>query len=165
MNEEPRIEPVELLKPELPKPEIPQRALFPSSSVFAKMQSGGQLTEAEINNLRRWHKEGVFNAEETALLIENGIINDPELEKIKHSFLQRIPEYGTQIIGVLLMKNAKTTLAGLVTAIPVLIMGISALISGDTNTGIKNILEALGIILVGFFAKDAASTSTPTPAP
>lgn len=161
MNEEtPRIETVELLKPELPKPEAPKLVTVPSSVVFARMQQNEQITRLERYNLRRLYKQGVFNSDEVKILVENGIIPDPEIEQVKQSIFSRIPEFGMQILGALLMKNARTTLAGLATALPVLIMGISSLISGDTPTGIKNVLEALGIILVGFFAKDAITSES-----
>lgn len=70
-------------------------------------------------------------------------------------FKQQIPQYGMQIIGALFMKNPKTTLAGVAGAMPVLITGIIALIGGDPANGIPKVLEAFGIILLGFFANDA----------
>lgn len=162
MEETPKIEPVSLITPKPPAPDMtPKPIVLPQSVVNAVEMHHARMKEAELNRLQKLYAEGRFTADEIQLLVENGIIEGPNVKSLKTQILNRIPGFGMQIIGVMIMKNARTTLAGLVTALPILIMGISSLITGDTNNGIKQTLEAVGLILVGFFAKDAVSPTPP----
>lgn len=75
---------------------------------------------------------------------------------------QQLPVFGIQIPGAMMLKNPKTTFAGLAGALPLLVTGVTFFISGNVAEGITKILEAVGIILVGYFAKDAGGTSEPS---
>lgn len=164
MEETPKIEPVSLITPKPPAPDMtPKPIVLPQSVVNAVDMHHTRMKEAELNRLQKLFAEGRYTADEIELLVENGIIKNSTVQSLKTQILNRIPGFGVQLIGAMIMKNARTTLAGLVTALPVLIMGISSLIAGDTTNGIKQTLEAVGLILVGFFAKDAASTPQVTP--
>ena len=55
--------------------------------------------------------------------------------------------------------SPKTSLAGIVAAAPLFIIGVGALISGDIGSGVGNIIAALGVLFGLLQAQDASKVS------
>ena len=55
--------------------------------------------------------------------------------------------------------SPKTSLAGIVAAAPLFILGVGALISGDIGGGVGNIIAALGVLFGLLQAQDASKVA------
>ena len=58
-----------------------------------------------------------------------------------------------------IIASPKTSLAGIVAAAPLFILGVGALISGDVGSGVGNIIAALGVLFGLLQAQDAGKVA------
>ena len=58
-----------------------------------------------------------------------------------------------------IIASPKTSLAGIVAAAPLFIIGVGALIAGDIGSGVGNIIAALGVLFGLLQAQDASKVS------
>lgn len=112
MEETPKIEPVSLITPKPPAPDmLLKRAILPQSVVNAVKLHHERLAEAELNAIQRLYEQGKLSAEEIALLVEAGKITQSK------NIFQIIQENGMNALFALLLSfiknNWRTTVAGL----------------------------------------------------
>ncbi len=113
MNEETRIEPVSLITPKPPVPDMtPKRIVLSPSFVNAIKMRHEQSAEAELNALQRLYEQGNYTEEQLALLVEAGKITQSK------NIFQLLQEKSMNAIFAFVLSwvknNWRTTYAGLV---------------------------------------------------
>lgn len=107
-----QIEPVKLLKPTIPVPDMsPKRIVLPQSVVNAIKMRHEQVAEAELNAYQRLYEQGKYTDKEIALLVEAGKITQPK------NIFQLLQEKSMNAIFAFALSwmknNWRTTVAGL----------------------------------------------------